>query len=442
MDSKQIMREENASEMTQVAPAAGKLSVRQWAFVAVTLLTVAIGISALDARKGRIRNDFTNYSLAASRVLFAGGNPYSKQETSGKNYKYFPLNATLLGPLTLVPIPVAQGIWTAINVGLLMWCFWLHRGAALPSRAPRWVWVASLAIVGSFIIKNLALGQWNTSVYCLTFAGLALARERPWKGAAVLGLAAALKYMPAFFILYFAVRRQWKAMFATALAMAFWVLIAPSLVLGPQRNIELLHAFRAKARDSYGKMTSKDSVVGQSLRSTLYAYLTPALKADDDNEHLIRVFNLPSATALLLVRTLSIALLAGVSALSAWRRARHPADPPVMWLLEAGAWFLVILLISPEVRKAHLITTFTPLFALGLVVSQKAADVRMRRIAIWSLATMAVCVTLTFRDLTGSTISNLMTLYGSITLGLVALFTTSFYLLAANKTVGRLDGMQ
>ena len=451
-----------------------RLSLKQWAYIIGTLLAVAVSVSVYDAWRGNIRNDnyslrrlwqrlqsptpgnvrndFTNYSLAASRVTFAGGNPYSKQETSGRNYKYFPLNAALLGPLTLVPIPIAQGIWTAINVGLLLWCFRLHWAAAQPRRTPLWVWIVSLALAARFISQNLKLGQWNTSVYCLTFAGLIIARKRPWTGALALALAAALKYMPAFFLLYFAAKRQWKALLATTLALAFWVLVAPSLILGPSRHFELLQAFRAKAKDSYGNMTSERSVVGHSLRATIYAYLTPAVKSDDGKGSLINVLDLPPATASFLVQGSMGALLAGVFALSVWRRARRSGVPPDQWsrsgvppdqwlrsgastdqwLLEAGVWFLLLLMISPEVRTAHFITTFTPAFALALTALHKASCARTRRIAAWSLGLVAVCLLVCSRSTAGLSVSRTATLYGGYTLVSVILFAASVYVLVAD----------
>ena len=299
---------------------AGPLPLGLWVLLAVLLAGVVTGVA--DARKDQVRGDFAKFSLAAAEVLYEGGNPYDKGEV-GKNYKYFPLNATLLGPFTLVPRPVAQGAWFALNLGLLLLALLVHADFVARWRPPWWVWVFALALAARFLWQNLKMGQWNTSVYALSIIGIWLAARRPIAGGALVALAGSIKYLPFAFLAAFAMQRNVRAAAGVLAGALLWLLVVPTVILGPQRHAELLGAFRDKARDAYGEMRGQeDVVVGYSLRTTLFRYLHPVSHQDQKITGPIAVVELPKRAASMLADAWVLA--AAIPALwLTWRLGRR-----------------------------------------------------------------------------------------------------------------------
>ena len=369
----------------------GRYPVRM---ILLTWLMLAVCITARDAVTGKNRRDFTDYSLAAARITYNGGDPYQREEGRG-TYKYFPLNATLLWPFIHLPVPLSQGIWTATNIVLLGLCLWAHRAVwTRQMRVPWWVWAVAIAVALRFFVKNLRLGQWNTSVYCLSFLGLTLIyRGRAWLGGLLVALAAGLKYLPSFFLIFLALRRRWLACAAMVLGYVFWVLFLPTVVHGPQRHWELLEKYWARAAKSYRGMVGPEYTSSHSLRSTLMR-MTSEVKPrlPDPDVYDVTIVQLPKETARRLSEVIAWVILASTVTVTgiASRRSQQfevgsscaghdrlaEATRGLRELLLVGLWYVTFLMISPETRTAHFLTLFTPAFALGVALAYwRGADV-------------------------------------------------------------------
>lgn len=413
-------------------------SLRKILAIAVGSIVLALLVTLYDARTGKIRADFTSYSLAASRVLYEGGDPYSAEEV-GRNYKYFPINAVLLGPFTLFPVPLAQGLWFALNVVLLVWCFKRHYASAEPARVPYWVWAIALGISLRYLFENLKLGQWNTSVYCLAFIGWSFARRRPWVGAGLIGLAAALKFAPAFFALYYLAKRQWQTAVALVLSCVIWIVLLPAVILGPSRSTELLVTYSHKWNRLYSNMRNERFVHGYSLNATLYGYLTPAVREQTP----FNILNLAPQTAGIIVDSLMLLLLIGVFALSVslgYNSVRHSEEASsLVALLEIGLWFMLLLAIPAEVRKAHLLTTFTPAFALAVSLASGNVLRRGKILILFSLILSALFMLGSSSIVKGTVYDDIACTYGSYTFSFLVLGLGCAILLLKRKTFLRLN---
>ncbi|MCX7625961.1 MAG: DUF2029 domain-containing protein [Candidatus Sumerlaeaceae bacterium] len=353
-------------------------------------LVLAIVITVGDAVTGKVRRDFASYSLAAAKTMFQGGNPYSRDEAQ-TSYKYFPLNATLLWPFTKMPLPLAQGIWTATNATLLGICLWVHRRVwARELRVPWWVWAIALAVGLRFFVKNLRLGQWNTSVYCLSFLGLsAIVFGKERLGAFLSSLAAGLKYLPGFFALYLVLRGRWRAAALMVAGFCFWVLVFPTLVHGPGRHWELLQNYWGRASKQYQGMVSGDYTSSLSLRSTVMR-MTSEVKPrfPDPDTYDFTIVVLPRETARQLSEFVAYVTLASAMfttllvsrRLAAAQNFEPPSDNPrssgifqnLTELLLVGLWYTTLLMISPESRMPHFLSLFTPAFALSVALANSA----------------------------------------------------------------------
>ncbi|MFW6303645.1 MAG: glycosyltransferase family 87 protein [Candidatus Sumerlaeota bacterium] len=352
-------------------------------FVVAVSITLYDSQMSTDPEEWKLRGDLTEYSLAASWVMLDGGNAYDRAvHPYNNNYKYFPLNATVLVPLGLLPIPMAQGLWVAINACLLLFALWTLKELAGRERLNILFWIVAFLISGRFMIDNIQLGQWNLPVFSLTVIGLWLmiARRRTWSGGAVIGLAAGLKYMPAGFAIYFLARRQWKSAIAVLCGMVLWILILPSLVWGPSRHIEMLGNFVEKSRESTENMIGRQIYVGHSLLVFVKSSLT------DSVHHPIHgvygrknIVDWPEETAGAIA--FGLCFLAALATFLAVGRGGR-VEPGLRTLLDISAIFALLLMVSPEMRKAQMLTMYVPSFSLILAFRYRPKGSAARRIAL------------------------------------------------------------
>lgn len=123
-------------------------------------------------------------------------------------FTYPPLAALLFLPLAFLPVEVAGVILTALSL-LALWFV-----LALTLRALgcdwRWaVWLLPIAALFEPVRDTIAFGQINLLLMALVVMD-ALGRRRLSTGA-LAGLAAAVKLTPAVFVLYFLLRRDYRA---------------------------------------------------------------------------------------------------------------------------------------------------------------------------------------------------------------------------------------
>jgi len=345
-------------------------------FLGWTLLfwVLVAGCTLYDSRlssnseKWRIRNDFTNYTLAASKAILRGENPYTPDNLDGHKYRYFPLNAVVYFPLAGLPIPLAQGVWAAVNLMLLIFALRALSDLMGSGKTPLVVWVAALAIAGRFIHTNFKLGQWNLPVFSLSVLGLWLVccKRYFWRGGAVLALASALKFMPFGFFFYFAVKRQWRVCGAMLAGVLFWILIFPTLALGVHRHQELLHTYLNKS-GKWGsqQVASGNKLRGHSLAVLIKVYLSPCEQDGDRGEKggAINLVNMDYRSA----AHISLLVCSLLLLLTLWTAGRNgpPITPSPRLGAEIAAMFMLFLLISPEVLDPQFLTTFVAAFVLA-----------------------------------------------------------------------------
>ncbi|MBN1518397.1 DUF2029 domain-containing protein [Candidatus Sumerlaeota bacterium] len=332
--------------------------------VVTTLAVIKDSKLSSDPAKWKIRGDLTNYSLAAAKLEKTGGNPYNVDEL-GKNYKYLPFNMMILAPLTIMPIPLAQGVWVGVNVMLLLLALQAHQELS-GKRFSKLAWIFMLLIAGRFIWDNIKLGQWNLPVYSLTVIGLwiILCKRKTWLGALILGLGI-LKYMPVFFTVYFIAKRQWKTAGKLALALFFWVLIAPSLWFGPVHHYHMLKEWKQQGAARVDGMVSHNVLVGHSLMTSLQTLLCDEKIISGGYRHDSEAgsLNLSSKQAKTVAMTIC-GFFAMITLALFWFSGDDVSPRPEL-LMELGAMFMLLLICSPQARFAHLITTTTAILALG-----------------------------------------------------------------------------
>ncbi|MGH3405404.1 MAG: glycosyltransferase 87 family protein [Streptosporangiaceae bacterium] len=203
---------------------------------AALALQVALGLAAVTIYLisyskqhgigfGPDRIDLGAYRVGA-RAWLRGANLYGQlpRTPSGLrlSFTYPPIAAVLMAPLALVPMAVADTALTLVTIalvaavlGLFLHC--LTGSGAVPARTLGWLVLGALALEP--VRNTLALGQINVILMAMVaFDGLLVSPR--WPRGALTGLAAAVKLTPAAFVLFFLLRRDYRAAGTAALAFA------------------------------------------------------------------------------------------------------------------------------------------------------------------------------------------------------------------------------
>lgn len=163
------------------------------------------------------------------RPLYADGAVFPTQGGLDLPFTYPPLAAILFGPLALMSLPAASAVISAITLALLVVSTWivltrLDVAANWTATAePAWqrrAWLAAGAVAVAVrwfepILANFSFGQINVVLMTLVIADC-VPRRTPWPRGVLVGLAIALKLTPAVFLLYFVLRRDYRAVFTSA----------------------------------------------------------------------------------------------------------------------------------------------------------------------------------------------------------------------------------
>ena len=174
--------------------------------------------------------DLDVYRIGA-RVWLAGGNLYGALPPTAQGvrmpFTYPPLAAIILSPLSLIPLHAAGIVLDLAIVAVLALALRPFR------RRLGWElgWVLPAALLLEPARGNLAYGQIDVFLMALVIADCLTGSPR-WPRGALAGLAAAMKLTPALFIVFFLLRRDYRAAatmgvsFATATGLGF--LLAPA----------------------------------------------------------------------------------------------------------------------------------------------------------------------------------------------------------------------
>ena len=320
-----------------------------------------------------------------------------------REFKYLPATAVYMAPFGALHPRTASSLWSAwigLLVGITFWASWsLARG----NMRAAWLWLPCIALARS-VNDNMNLEQLNPSAIApATLAVVLLARRHDVAAGVCAAIGGVIKFMPAFLVIWLAWKRRWKAVGAMIATIAAFGWGLPALVLGPGRATHLTLEY-FDVRTKYYTESASPDLPGHSIKSFVYRvfgetpYMTSAGTGGRKIEYDISLVHLPPQ--FLFWSVIALALLVVVVVL---RRCpppvRTPPDPRAA--LEAGAFMVVLLLISPEARAPHFLYLTLPAIALtyGLVDARR----RMERPETWWKICVAASVTAAFLVNTDST---------------------------------------
>lgn len=261
------------------------------------------------------RLDLDVYRIG-SRVWLAGGQLYATLPTTAAGIKlpftYPPFAAIVMSPLTLIPLSAASLVVTLGAIVLLAVTLTMYL------RRLRWTlaWSLPFALLLEPVRSTIGFGQVNIALMALVAADCLSPTPR-WPRGMLTGLAAAVKLTPLSFMLFFLLRRDYRA--AGVMGLSFAASTGLGFCLAPADSAR----YWASTVFDTGRIGGADYAGNQSILGTLArAGLHPGT---------------PAATAVWLA--LSIAVLA-VTCLG-MRRALAAADTQLALALNAFAALLV-----------------------------------------------------------------------------------------------------
>lgn len=195
---------------------------------ALTLLIVSRFPWSPGSTLAGYRVDLDVYQRGARRWL-AGQNlftPIHPAHSHPLPFLYPPLSAILFAPFALQPFGLASIEMTLLSVLALGCVLWVALGSLRPrgSTASRWLLLSvllPLALLFEPVRATFGFGQINLLLMGL-IALDCLARSPRWPRGALVGLAAAIKLTPAAFILFFLLRKDWRALAWSAISFVVW----------------------------------------------------------------------------------------------------------------------------------------------------------------------------------------------------------------------------
>jgi len=373
--------------------------------------------------------DFAGYVLVGDLVL--SGQDIYRDSPPGLN-TWPPFFSLLCVPLAVLARPtpyLARGVWLALNFALLWMALKslvrlvyhaelrLHPAATCLSLASPEA-LLPLLLCYRFILGNFDHLQVNIIIFACAVAGLYWhARGRDLRAGALLGLAAALKVMPALFVPYFLYRRRFRVAAATGIATAAFSL-SPMLIVGWPRFIDYVGAWRQALAVGWG--------VGK-MNQSVYAML------DRFIGHGIRPGHTPVLDLLpdsgdRMVQAALIVVLAGIVATACWLfRGREAADSPAS-LAEYSIVFIVSALFGPLAWKAYLVVLLCPCMFLVALLCRGHLGSGERRGVVAALAIYFALSGLTTPGLLGKQLAGALEMLSVTTVATLTLLLVLLWL--------------
>lgn len=344
---------------------------------------------------------------------------------NGHDFPYPPFFGMVYAPTALFPRAVAKAIFFPAGVAALLILLWVLRQLVRPAfrlndRQTFWVTVVALFLTIQFVIHDQAILALNTALTLLILLSVYWWRQgRDLAAGVSLGLAIAIKCIPAIFTGYFLWKRQWKLAFCSfAAALAFTV--APVVWQGPASYSRHMQQWIQTAIDG---ISGSGFEQGRDFRDKNIALRPALMRYLVHQEHFGRfgdpppldLLNLPAPVAHAIVNAILLTIVL-VFLWWSFGRVANRDDPRLLWELSAVG--ILMVLASPITWGQHCVALLPACFLIGALFAVRA------RMPGWIVTLLAfyipICV-LAGRDLIGRDISLVLVSYHVSTFCIVGL---------------------
>jgi hypothetical protein len=275
-----------------------------------------------------------------------------------------PIMPLTLLPLMMLPPVLGAFCWFVLKVALTAVSVWFCFDMIRPRGRPLASWIQAGILLFSLrpILSDLHHGNNNLVILFLIVAAL-----QAWRkgydvlAGLVLALAITYKVTPALFVPYFAYKRSWRVVGATALGMGIFLLIVPSLVVGPQFNGVCLGMWWHRMLSPYlTRGVVGDQEMNQSMVGVLTRLATAPRVLVGPYSRKLAGLNLVTwapQMVIILVKLLSLVMV-GLLAVLCRTRTERRTDPRLLG--EFALIVLTMLFVSERSWKHHYVTLLLP----------------------------------------------------------------------------------
>ena len=353
------------------------------------------------------------YAAKASdeRSAFIRWRPQVLQFWKGVNIydkMYFP-NPPIM-PITLYPLmtlpPLAGALtWYYLKVALTVVSIWLCFRMVRPDDRVLQSWVQGAVILFSFrpILGDLHHGNNNLIILFLIVSCLyAWRKGYDVFAGLLLALAISYKVTPALFVPYFMYKRSWRIVGSTFLGMGLFLLIIPSIVIGPGFNGECLGWWWHRMLSPYlVSGAASDQEINQSMVGVLTRLLSDSKtgtgRYDVHLDHL-NLFSLPPRIVGYIIKAVSLGLI-GLLALFCRTKTERRDDYRLFG--EFSLVVLTMLFVSERSWKHHFVTLLLPYTFLAYRFGAAHLTTRVKLILAAAMWLSAIFMATTSSELGG-----------------------------------------
>lgn len=350
------------------------------------------------------------------------------------NPPIFPIS---LYPFTYLPPVEAALLWFGLKAALAAWCLVACMRMAAPPgyRFPWWAQAALILLSFRTILGDQLHANNNLIILSLVVATL-VAWRRGYDILAGLCLALAITYKvtPALFIPYFLYKKSWRTVGWTFLGIGVFLLIVPSLVLGPAFNAQCLVSWYNRILGPYVEDgVSSTQEVNQSMVGVVSRLLTAGKPAGPHSnnggfqEYLMgrNFVAWPPHVVSWIVKGLSV-LFVAVLALFCRTKATRRDDPRLLG--EFSLVVLTMLIVSERSWKHHFVTVMLPYAYLVARVAVLPGSRRLKRglaAALVLSAFFMACTSSEFGFLFGKDGHKVAQFYGAFLLAALVVYAAT-----------------
>ena len=214
-----------------------KLNKKFIIFILIAMVFSGLLSHYLHRAPKRDYSDFRVYYATAQRFA-QKSDIYSRPDPSITPYKYSPMFAFILSPLSLFSKKGAAVAFFIINflalIAIIVFSKRLIVKEAITFKQNLLICIIPLVFTSRFIVHVLDVGQVGILILALVVIGLyLLERRREWASSFLIGLSIMIKYMSAVFLPYFFVRRRFKLIAIIVLCIMLYCII-PAAYVGIQ----------------------------------------------------------------------------------------------------------------------------------------------------------------------------------------------------------------
>lgn len=365
----------------------------------ITMLLTVIGGAMIYADKA-----------SEDRSAFIRWRPQVLQFWEGENiYDRMMFPNPPIMPITLYPLmtlPPVQGalIWYILKAALTVVSVWFCFRMVRPDDRVIPSYVQAVVLLFSFrpILGDLHHGNNNLIILFLIVSAL-MAWRNHYDVLAGLCLALAISYKvtPALFVPYFMYKRSWRTVGATLLGLGLFLVIIPSLVIGPQFNGECLGMwFYRILRPFVVKGVVSQQEINQSMVGVLTRLLTDSSLGTEryDLKLDVNLVSWPPRVVGILVKGMSLGLV-GLLAVFCRTKTERRDDPRLLG--EFALVVLTMLFVSERSWKHHFVTLLLPYTYLAYRAGVAPGSQLLRRILAGALVASAVLMATTSSEMGG-----------------------------------------